>query len=107
MQVVSRHTAHSYPSPTAARSHCPQQVTAAFCRWLALPEAAVEFFINGQPLAGSSTADQAGIANGNAISARLRPGTPVPEQGFPQQFTMLDVIDSELGALADALAVAR
>jgi hypothetical protein len=31
----------------------------------------------------------------------------VPEQGFPQQFTMLDVIDSELGALADALAVAR
>ena len=98
---------HSYPSPTAARSHCTQQVTAAFCRWLALPEAAVEFFINGQPLAGSSTADQAGIANGNAISARLRPGTPVPEQGFPQQFTMLDVIDSELGALADALAVAR
>jgi len=82
-------------------------VTAAFCRWLALPEAAVEFFINGQPLAGSSTADQAGIANGNAISARLRPGAPVPEQGFPQQFTMLDVIDSELGALADALAVAR
>ena len=83
------------------------QVTAAFCRWLSLPEASVEFFINGQPLVGSSTAEQASIATGNAISARLLPGTQVPEQGLPEQFTMIDVTDSELGALADALSVAR
>ena len=94
-------------TPPGYRHTGTLQVTAAFCRWLSLPEASVEFFINGQPLAGSSTAEQAGIATGNAISARLLPGTPVPEQGFPQQFTMLDVIDSELGALADALSVAR
>ncbi len=84
-----------------------QKVTAAFCRWLSLPEASVEFYINGQPLAGASSAEQAGVATGNAISARLVPGSEPPAGGFPQQFTMLDVTDSELSALADAMAVAR
>ena len=84
-----------------------QKVTAAFCRWLSLAEASVEFYLNGEPMAGLATAEQAGIANGHAISARLVPGTAAPADGFPQQFTMLDVTDSELSALADAMAVAR
>ena len=58
-------------------------------------------------MAGASSAEQAGVATGNAISARLVPGSEPPAGGFPQQFTMLDVTDSELSALADAMAVAR
>ena len=57
-------------------------MTAAFCRWLSLPEASVLFFINGKPLLGAASAEQAGIATGAGICAFLAPGAPVPEQGL-------------------------
>ena len=88
-------------------THPLQKVTAAFCRWLSVPEASVEFFLNGQPVVPSLTTEQAGVATGNAISARLVPGTTLPAGGIPSSYTMLDVTDSELAALADAIAVAR
>ena len=54
------------------------------------------FFINGKPLLGATSAEQAGIATGAAISAFLAPGAPVPEEGLlPQRCALLDVVDSE------------
>ena len=72
------------------------KVTAAFCRWLSLPEGSVRLFLNGKPLSGAASAEQAGIATGAAISARLTPDAPVPEQGLlARRCELLNVVDSE------------
>ena len=72
------------------------KVTAAFCRWLSLPEGSVRLFLNGKPLSGAASAEQAGIATGAAISARLTPDAPEPEQGLlARQCALLNVVDSE------------
>ena len=43
---------------------------------------------------GAASAEQAGIATGAAISARLAPGVAVPEQGqLSQRCAMLDLLD--------------
>ena len=72
------------------------KVTAAFCRWLSLPEGSVRLFLNGKPLLGAASAEQAGIATGAAISARLTPDAPEPEQGLlARRCALLNVVDSE------------
>ena len=80
------------------------RVLATFCRWLALPETAVTFVLDGQQIDASLTLQAAGFVNGTAVQAALLSGTP-SAAACAAPFAMLDVNDSELSDLAGLMGM--
>lgn len=76
------------------------RVGATFARWVHLPDSALAFHLNGQPLQMSLSIQQAGLASGNAVTASIvQPGVALDAAACAAPFAMLDVQDSELSAM--------
>jgi hypothetical protein len=92
---------HQITGPAMVKTsggHTLSRVRAAFCRWICVSPDLVDLV----DLKPELTVEQAGLRSGNAVNAMLAAGaTPSPaSQASP--FTMLDVVDSELGAAAES-----
>ena len=85
-------------------AHTLSRVANCFCLWAQVDPATVAWtWPSGD---ASDTVQQAGLSSGNAINAVLAQGSPPPAaSAAAAPFTMLDVVDSEVAAMAGSLGV--
>lgn len=80
--------------------HTVSRILAVICRWTSLEPGQVDFCIDGGKLPGWQSVADAGLKNGNALTAVLATGAPQPSASSrAAPFAMLDVLDSEMSAL--------